>query len=99
MKAAGPYTVLAISEHRAFELAPRVQCSRRSVLANSSDGKAMVGAYRNGIFGLAVDVGASPGVAALEDLELGSSLISLAGRKLQTAYEDQVTSGIGYMRD
>jgi uncharacterized 2Fe-2S/4Fe-4S cluster protein (DUF4445 family) len=99
VKAAGPYTILATSECQPVELAPRVYRRGDSVVVSTSHGEVVVGPYRGGIFGLAVDVGTTTVVAALVDLESGLTLATLAERNPQTAYGDDVISRIGYTRD
>ena len=99
VKAAGPYAILATSEQHAVELAPRVQRRGDSVVADTPGGEAVVEPYRDGIFGLAVDIGTTTVVAALLDLESGATLATLAARNPQTAYGDDVISRIGHTRD
>ena len=94
VKAAGPYAILATSEHQTVELAPRAYRSGDSVMVNTSHGEVVVGPYRGGIFGLAVDVGTTTVVAALVDLESGATVATLAERNPQTAYGDDVISRI-----
>jgi uncharacterized 2Fe-2S/4Fe-4S cluster protein (DUF4445 family) len=99
VKAAGPYAILATSERQAVELAPRAYRRSDSVVVSTSHGEVVVGPYRGGVFGLALDVGTTTVVAALVDLESGATLATLAERNPQTAYGDDVISRIGYTRD
>jgi len=99
VKASGPYAILATSEYHPVELAPRAYRKGDSVVVSTSHGEVVVGPYRGGIFGLAVDVGTTTVVAALVDLESGATLATLAERNPQTAYGDDVISRIGHTRD
>ena len=99
VKATGPYAILATSEYHPVELAPLAYRRGDSAVLSSSDGEEVVGTYRGGIFGLAVDLGTTTVVSALVDLESGATLATLADRNPQTSYGDDVISRIGYTRD
>jgi len=99
VKAGGPYAILVTSQRQSVELAPLVRRKGDSVVRITSQGEEVLGPYRGGIYGLALDVGTTTLVFEIVDLESGGTLATLAQRNPQTAYGDDVISRIGYTRD
>ena len=98
-KAGTPYTILVSSQHQAVDLVPLTYRRGESVVRRTPSGEEMLEPYRDGIYGLAIDVGTTTLVFEIVDLESGATLAALAQRNPQTAYGDDVISRIGYTRD
>ena len=98
-KAGTPYTILVSSQHQVVDLAPLTHRRGESVVRRTPTGEEMLEPYRDGIYGLAIDVGTTTLVFEVVDLESGATLAALAQRNPQTAYGDDVISRIGYTRD
>ena len=98
-KAGAPYTILVSSQHQTVDLAPATYRRGESVVRRTPSGEEVLEPYRDGIYGLAIDVGTTTLVFEIVDLESGATLAALAQRNPQTAYGDDVISRIGYARD
>jgi uncharacterized 2Fe-2S/4Fe-4S cluster protein (DUF4445 family) len=98
-KAGTAYTILVSSQHQAVDLAPPTYRRGESVVRRTAGGEEVLGPYRDGIYGLTIDVGTTTLVFEVVDLESGATLAALAQRNPQAAYGDDVISRIGYTRE
>ena len=93
----GKYTVLSDYAQTEVELDP---CVRRvGELVTHSNGQ-VLGPYRDGMYGLAVDIGTTTLVMQVVDLENGENVGNvMASKNPQIAYGNEVISRIGYTVD
>ena len=93
----GKYTVLSDYARTEVELDP---CVRRvGELVTHSNGQEL-GPYRDGMYGLAVDIGTTTLVMQVVDLENGENVGNvMASKNPQIAYGNEVISRIGYTVD
>ncbi|MBN2553327.1 MAG: DUF4445 domain-containing protein [Spirochaetales bacterium] len=93
----GKYTVLSEYARTEVELDP---CVRRLGKRVMHDSGRELGPYRDGIYGLAIDIGTTTLVLQVVDLENGENVgTTMACKNPQIAYGNEVISRIGYTID
>ena len=93
----GKYTVLSEYARTEVELDP---CVRRLGKRVMHDGGGELGPYRDGIYGLAIDIGTTTLALQVVDLESGENVgTAMACKNPQIAYGNEVISRIGHTID